>query len=58
VFESPDKPTNEIEIEHCPHLKEQEFEEYCLLSESPQLLQLCFSFFDLETDNELKERVS
>jgi hypothetical protein len=41
VFESPDKQTNnEIEIEHCPHLKEKEFEEFCLLSESPQLLQL------------------
>jgi hypothetical protein len=31
------KQTNEIEIEH---LKEQEFQEFCLLSESPQLLQL------------------
>jgi hypothetical protein len=29
VFESPDKQTNnEIEIEHCPHLKEQEFQEF------------------------------
>jgi hypothetical protein len=56
VFEFPDKQTNEIEIKHCPHLKEQEFQEFCLLSESQQLLQLqlCCLFQDQKKKN--KER--